>query len=297
MTLIPAEDSPGSARRRGRRRWRRALIAAAALVVLAPGGVAWWWWWSPRGPAGPATGTGLSGPPAVSATGRTIRVAAFNIHAGKGRDGRRDLARTAEQLKGLDLICLNEVAGPGPWGGEDQASVLGRRLKMPHLFAASERRWGHESYGNALLCVLPVGHWVRIPLPATRTRGFRNAVLAEVRVGPERLNVLLTHVDRNRDREAQLRGVIALYLALAPPAVLMGDLNSRASDPQLKSLLARPDVTDAAAGARGDRRSRRDWIIVRGLRVVSAGVRATDASDHPVVRAELELPAAPAGEP
>jgi endonuclease/exonuclease/phosphatase family metal-dependent hydrolase len=295
MTHAPAEETPGSARRRGRR--RLALIAAgSALVVLAAGGLAWWWW-SLRTPAGPAAGVGLSGPPATPATGRTIRVAAFNIHAGKGRDGRQDLARTAEQLKALDLICLNEVAGPGPWGGEDQASVLGRRLKMPHLFAASERRWGDESWGNALLCALPVGHWVRIPLPATRRRGFRNAVLAEVRVGSERLNVLLTHVDRDRDREAQLRDVIALYLALAPPAVLMGDLNSRASDPQLKSLLARPDVTDAAAGARGDRRSRRDWIIVRGLRVVSAGVRATDASDHPVVRAELELPAAPAGEP
>src|ERR1700733_6602717 len=41
-----------------------------------------------------------------------LRIATFNTHAGVGRDGTRDLGRTADALKDLDLAALQEVRSP-----------------------------------------------------------------------------------------------------------------------------------------------------------------------------------------
>ena len=83
--------------------------------------------------------------------------------------------------------------------------------------------------------------------------------------------------------------MISLYLALSEPAILLGDLNSDAGDPQIRRLLATPGVTDAVGKILGPRdQPRIDWIITRGLRCVDAGIRDSGASDHQAVWAELE---------
>jgi endonuclease/exonuclease/phosphatase family metal-dependent hydrolase len=85
--------------------------------------------------------------------------------------------------------------------------------------------------------------------------------------------------------------VIARFLALPEPAVLLGDLNSDANDPLIRGLLSTPGVCDAVGPKPGPNRAERiDWIIARGLRPVDAGIRDNGASDHPLVWAELELP-------
>lgn len=274
-----------------KRKW-----AATILLVLLVGGVIYHA--SGHAPTGPAEGTAIRGeiadrPPPR----RTIRIGTFNIHGGKGRDGRRDLQRVAGSLGGLDFVALSEVHGPRLWQTQDQAERLGRRLAMAWLFAPAVRQWYHLDSGNALLSSVPVTFWQRIPLSRKYDRSHRNAVLVGLEHRGRTVHVLLTHINRRHDpeRRAQLRAVIALYLALAEPSILLGDMNSTAEDPQIRQLLDTPGVADPVGEFLGpevvekEAGRRIDWIFARGLRCVDAGIRDDGASDHPMIWAELEL--------
>jgi len=260
---------------------------AAALLVGGVVGAA-----SLELSAGPAAGTELNGAPATGPVSpRTIRVGLYNIHGAKGLDGRRDLGRIADLLEGLDFIGLNEVHQR--WTTGNQAEILGKTLGMQWLFTPTERCWSGEHFGSAILSRVPIDSWQRIPLASPRGDGYRNVVLVRIPHQHETLNVLVTHIDPRKDRESQLRAVLSLFLSLDEPAVLMGDLNTRADDPQIVELLKFPGVTDcvSACGAPNPK-NRIDWIFTRGLRCVQAGLKETIASDHPRIWAELELPAA-----
>ena len=257
--------------------WRRARGAAQ---------------WPLRCPAGPAHGVGLfspegHSPPEPFPTDRPIRIGLLNMHGGKGAGNRADLDRTAAALGGLDVIGLNEVHGPKA-GRPDQAARLGRKLGLPWLFAPTERRFGRMSFGNGLLSRLPAVAWQRIPVLGTKKQ--RSFLLARLDWGGTGLNVLVTHVDRRRDRVEQLRTLLALFRCLAEPVVLMGDMNTPDDDPRIQALLAEPGVT-AVPGVGQAGRQRVDWMVVRGLRATAGEMIDTDCSDHPLVRAELALPA------
>ena len=238
-----------------------------------------------------AAGASQAGPKPASMAPRTLRIGTFNIHGGKGADGCRDLDRVAQSLRGLDFAALNEVHGPRLWQSLDQAGQLGQSLGLAWLFAPNTRTWYHLDSGNGLLSALPVAFWQRIPLAHRSDRGYRNAVLAGLRHGDRTVHVLLTHITRHpdRSRQEQLRAVGDLYLALAEPAILLGDLNSDANDPEIRRLLASPGVSDVVGRVLGPKAPPRiDWILVRGLRCVHAGILDHGASDHPMVWAELE---------
>lgn len=266
------------------------LVAALVASALTWGGLNY------LGSAGAAAGAGLTVPPGVTPPAasaaqakKTFRVATYNIQSGKGLDKRLDLSRTAGVLGGFDLIGLNEIRAG--WDGTNQAEQLGEMLKMPWLFAPDETRWGRPSFGNGMLCLLPVGQWVRAPLPTTRLRGLRNIVLTHVEVGGSRVVVLVTHLDVVTDHDLQLALVSDLFLSLQEPAILMGDLNTRRGNPVLDKLLKTPGVADAAGGkSEGQAADRIDWIITRGLTVVDCGVHAKGESDHPMLWAELQIP-------
>jgi endonuclease/exonuclease/phosphatase family metal-dependent hydrolase len=103
---------------------------------------------------------------------------------------------------------------------------------------------------------------------------------------------LLTHITRrdDRDRREQLRSVIALFLAIDKPAILLGDLNSDDEDPQIRQLLQTPGVSDPVAEVLGGETPPRiDWVLTRGFRSLDAGVYDNGASDHPLVWAEIAL--------
>jgi endonuclease/exonuclease/phosphatase family metal-dependent hydrolase len=257
-----------------------ASVLLAGLALLASSGCA-------PTPAGHAEGVTLRGTPPGQTVGGagTLRVASFNIHGGRGTDGRRDLGRTAALLGGFDLVGLNEVHGGDP----DQAERLGRATGTAWLFAPVERVGGRDDFGNAVLSRLPVRHWQRLPISAAGAGTSRNVLLVRVPYGGRTVNVLVTHLARPAgERPAQLRGVAELFLALQPPAVLMGDLNTRRGDAHLERLLKEEGVVDALDGGGGGE-SAIDWLLVRGLRVVSSGRRDEGVSDHPLVWAELEL--------
>lgn len=273
-------------------RYRR-LIIPVVLVALAGGS----WLLSRPQPTGPAQGVAIEGQLARPTTRRdSLRIGTFNIHGCTGADGRRDVGRVAECLADLDFVALNEVHGPRPWERDDQAALLGRRLGVQWLFAPATRDWQCIDFGNALLSAMPVESWRRIPLTADNGRGYRNAVLAELSFHERTIRILLTHIARsdNRTRAAQLKEAVDLYLSLPPPAVLLGDLNSEAREPELRRLIAVPDVIDAVGQRLGPSAPPRiDWIFVRGLRVLNAGLRDNGASDHPLAWAEVAPADAP----
>ncbi len=279
------------------RAWpRKTLWAAGVAALLAIGGLvvadAW------RFPAGPDAGAAFLGAVShehaatSSASPARFRIGTFNIHAGRGTDGARDLTRTAAALRDMDLVALNEVQGPSLWQSGDQSQALGETLGMSWLFAPSESRWLHGSYGNGMLSRLPVIAWQRIPFARDGAKSYRNLVLTVVGCAGRRVNVVATHLD-SRDpqrRQAQLRVAGELFLSLAPPAVLLGDMNTRSDDPVLARLLTEPGVRDCLAeGLPSDVPRRIDWILARGAHSTAAGMVDEGASDHPLFWADLEL--------
>jgi endonuclease/exonuclease/phosphatase family metal-dependent hydrolase len=291
---------------------RRGIWLAVGAIALA--GLLWHA--SLHQPTEPAAGTHIGGEefiknqgadvdihhsshpnPLPEGEGAIFRVATWNIHGGKGTDGRRDMNRVADLLRDYDFVALQEVHGPGFFGGIDQAEFLGRQREMSWLFAPAVRQWCRLESGNGCLSRMPVAFWQRIPLPTYEDYSFRNVVLCGIKIpgtqsSQQSVQVLVTHLNQRHDvdRESQLRIIISLFLALREPAVLLGDLNSTAQDPQISGLLENHEVLDPVGKTLGPHIPKRiDWILARGLKCRRAGIVENTASDHPLVWAELEL--------
>ena len=76
----------------------------------------------------------------------TLRVATFNTHAGVGRDGVRDLGRTAAVLVDLDLGRLAGGANSLIGLHVPQVCEVADKLGMAWLFVPAERRWWRNDY-------------------------------------------------------------------------------------------------------------------------------------------------------
>jgi endonuclease/exonuclease/phosphatase family metal-dependent hydrolase len=223
----------------------------------------------------------------------SLRVASFNIRGGRGMDDDVDLLRTANLLGSFDLIGLNEVRGNLFGSPRTQAEEMGKFLAVPWMFAPSERRFWHDSFGNGLLSRLKVDHYHTVLLPNTQRKGFRNATLAKVPLDGATLNVLVTHLDRTDDRVMQFRAAVELFLSLDEPAVMMGDLNTCGDDVLMQNLLQTAGVHDAIGDtATLPAKERIDWILTRGLQTLESGAVSSAVSDHPLVWAHLALPPA-----
>ena len=229
----------------------------------------------------PATcGVGIRPPPRWGVPAGTIRLATYNIHHGKGTDGRRDLRRVARHLEGADVVAIQEAARPFCGRGCDQVQRLGRLLGTGSLYLPGQARWGRSNYGNGLLSRLPVGDWHREPLHDTERR-FRTLTVARIRTGTAELPVLITHVSKRADQEPQLRRIVAEFLR-HETAVLMGDFNATRRHPLLADLIGGGGAQDAIARGLGgdDVAGRIDWILTRGLETRGGCFAPPGASDH-----------------
>ena len=223
-----------------------------------------------------------------------LMIGTYNIHMGKGTDGRTDLSRIAGVIGGLDFVGLNEVLGPGLGEKKDQAATLADELKMTSLYTPTEERWWHAKFGNALLTKLDVRSWQVVPLERRYGKSYRNFVHVRAKAANGTpLNIVVTHIDRSDDRErhAQLNTVGEYFKSLEKPAIWLGDLNTDANEPVMVKLLEGTDITDAVGKAKGFGAPRHiDWILTRGLEVKNAGLSPVGPSDHAHIWAELEVP-------
>ncbi len=240
-------------------------------------------------------------PPAVDrspgdANGQPVRfeVATFNLHRGKGGDQPAKIDGFRQLLNGCDIIALQEDVLVH---GKTFSRQLGASMGLWAMEFPTEFQWGRANGGNGLLLSHPPGSIATIPLPNTKGKAFRQIALIPVDLGEVRLTVLATHLDSTTDRPAQWPILIDLWKSLAPPCILLGDLNTRPEDPLMKPLLAvegTEDPLEIVARRNGSTQAAHiDWILTRGLKTISAEVIPTELSDHPVVRARLEWPEEP----
>ncbi|MDQ3732493.1 MAG: endonuclease/exonuclease/phosphatase family protein [Actinomycetota bacterium] len=226
-----------------------------------------------------------------------VRLAAFNIAHGRGRDRKVNLARTASLINRLaaHVVCLQEV--DRHFGDRsdniDQALELSRALDMQVVFGASVTRspagGTPREYGNTILSHLPILSHELHPLPVSPDNEPRSAQRVLIELVGGALWVINTHLSYESavDRATQARALRALVSDEMGPAVIVGDFNA---DNDAAELAPLADLRDAwTECGHGDGcthpahrpNKRLDHVLCSsGVIASSAQVVPTDASDH-----------------
>jgi endonuclease/exonuclease/phosphatase family metal-dependent hydrolase len=271
-----------------RRKQLKKLIGIFALIAL--GGLAFGIG-NHAVQTGPAEGSEFFGPPATEPAGPYLRIGTFNIDGGEGLDGKLDLARTAKCMQKLDFIAMQEVHGFIFQQPKNQVLELCQLLHLPGIYVPSEKRWGHETFGNAAFSDLPITHWQRIVLPSEPFHAKRNYLLTDALWHNKPIHFITTHTDWKSGGVKQFEIVRDVFLNLPTPAILMGDLNTPHSDDLIKNLEKTPGVEESIGKKLDPIPGRVDWIFIRGLTTDDAGQVELEppASDHPAYWASVKL--------
>lgn len=231
----------------------------------------------------------------------TVRVLCFNIHHGRGADGKIDLLRLARVIRGADpdFVALQEVdCRTRRSGGIDQTAELAR---LTGLHAAFGRAIDFEGgqYGQALLSRLPLAEPTVHTLPGEKTDEQRIAFAARTTVLGREIALVTTHL-HHRSPAARERQAARLHEVIGAgdvPTILAGDFNTGPDTPPMAVLARHWSVATADAGlltypaSRPNRQI--DFILTRpapAFRVIEARV-IDDAvtSDHRPVLAVFTL--------
>lgn len=154
--------------------------------------------------------------------GVRLRLVTYNIHRGRGLDGRERLDRIADVLREVkaDVIALQEVL-------QGQAFALAEAVGAAVVFGAT-RRLPQGLYGNVCLSRLPFVAHERYNLTCLPFEP-RGCLRADVDVGHgSPLHVLNVHLGlgyRERIRQVRMLSTIFGRVGLPGPRVLLGDFN------------------------------------------------------------------------
>lgn len=189
--------------------------------------------------------------------GRRFRVVAWNIERGKRLDGVLATLRDHPDLRGADLVLLNEVdLGMGRTGNRDVAAELADGLDMDFVYASHElllskgdhfERDHDEAntlalHGSAVLSRLPITRVASVDLgeqqdkfhAAEKRLGGKRALLVEVQLHDGPLTVALPHLDPFASpgfRGWQTRRMLDAARAWGNARLLVGgDLNTNTYD-------------------------------------------------------------------
>ncbi|TIP12893.1 endonuclease/exonuclease/phosphatase family protein [Mesorhizobium sp.] len=210
-----------------------------------------------------------------------MQLATYNIHYGIGLDGRYDVGRIADAVRGADVIALQEVSRNNPNnGGRDMVAELGEAL--PEYFAVYgsnfEANVGSRlENGRAITTTFQLGNMVLSKTPVhlsrnlllPRSRSFdvmnfqRGALEALIETPLGFIRFYSTHLDHRSpvERLNQIRflrrrllnyaieggalsGVAEVGLPDLPcpeAFVVMGDFNMLAGSPEYVELAGSPD--------------------------------------------------------
>ncbi|MBA1274970.1 endonuclease/exonuclease/phosphatase family protein [Stutzerimonas azotifigens] len=269
-------------------------------------------WSSPRlaGPCQAKVNSHCLDASGLPADGR-LRLLSFNIQVGistqryhhyltrswqhllphPGRAG--NLQRIGELLSDYDLVALQEVDGGSLRSGYvNQVEHLAQLGAFPYWYQQLNRNLGHfAQHSNGLLSRLEPGALEDHPLPGPAGRG---AILLRFGEGRDALIVVMMHLAlgaRTRTRQlAYIRELLGDYRH----HVLMGDMNTHASDLLEKSplrdlgLLA-PQI-EATFPSWRPQRCLDHILLSPSLALERFQILAQPISDHLPVAVEIRLP-------
>jgi endonuclease/exonuclease/phosphatase family metal-dependent hydrolase len=157
-----------------------------------------------------------------------MRIVTYNIHKGRGMDGRTSIKRIADVLEGLDadIIALQEVfsacdSHPG------QVESIASRLGLQSVFGCTRHHTGRP-YGNAILTKWPIvaAHGVDISWLHREKRG---CIRADLETPRGTLHVFNIHMGTSYfERRHQVRHLLSskqIHEDLSGPRLLVGDFN------------------------------------------------------------------------
>jgi endonuclease/exonuclease/phosphatase family metal-dependent hydrolase len=156
------------------------------------------------------------------ADGLRFRIATYNIHRGRGLDGRERIDRIADVLREVraDVIALQEVF-------QSQAIALAEEIGATVAFGQT-RSAPQGPYGNVCLSRLPLVAHERYNLTCIPFEP-RGCLRADVDIGHAApLHVLNVHLGlgyRERIRQVRMLSSIFGQAPLPGPRVLLGDFN------------------------------------------------------------------------
>jgi endonuclease/exonuclease/phosphatase family metal-dependent hydrolase len=170
---------------------------------------------------------------------RAVRVATYNIHRGRGLDGRTRLERIAGVLAAIDadIVALQEVIGASPLK-PGQAAELGAALGMGWVMAPT-RHLRTALFGNVVLSKFPVRHHVQHDL-TWKTCEHRSVQRVDLAMDDDTLHFYNVHLGTSlgerRSQAAKLASIVHDRRVVGPKIVL-GDFNEWARG-MAKDILA-----------------------------------------------------------
>jgi len=158
---------------------------------------------------------------------RTVRVATYNIHSGRGLDGRTRLERIAAVLARIDadIIALQEVVGASPLK-PGQAAELGAALGMGWVMAPT-RHHRTALFGNVVLTRFPVRHHVQYDL-TWKTCEHRGVQRVDVGLDDDTLHFYNVHLGTSlleRRNQAARLATLVHDRRVTGPKIILGDFN------------------------------------------------------------------------
>ncbi|MFK7909411.1 MAG: endonuclease/exonuclease/phosphatase family protein [Akkermansiaceae bacterium] len=234
----------------------------------------------------------------TSLQAKELKVVSYNIHHGKGMDGKLDLKRIADVIRKEkpDLVALQEVDINVPRSGNiDQAKKLAELLGMHHAFGKTIDLDGGQ-YGNAVLSKFPIKKSTVHKLPGPGEARVVLEVLIEIDGAFISFASIHFH---HKDREARMLQAMAMNGALHPrkhPLIVAGDFNAKPDSRTMKMIKESwhilPKVGLSLTIPASEPTSEIDYIMTRNLQQkgsTSKVIAEKVASDHRPVSGIIQL--------
>lgn len=254
-------------------------------------------------------------PPSTLAPERTLRLLSCNILAGAsvqrytdyvtrsvnavlpGRSKLENLDSLAELLHEFDVVGLQEAdAGSLRSGFLNQTRYIAEAAGMPFWSHQPNRPMARVAHSaNGLLSRIEPTEVIDYPLPG-RIKG-RGALFVRFGEGTEALVVVIAHLSLGAAARMGQLGFIAELLAPYPHAVLMGDLNTEPTSPEMRRLfektaLQMPTISTPTFPSWKPRRALDHILTSADIKLDRTWTLPRAFSDHLPLAAEIRLPLA-----